>query len=364
LIKKYLKQYFDEHPEQKSSASIKNTDQSSPKPNTLSSPPSSSDASMNASIGITNEVDDNQASPTLKTVKKFTLKKNAVQTGKRKKLQKNRGRSIFKRRKGKLRRGLGKGEGKKQNESSDPTAKENEEEKKDLTPEDGRCKYSSGKVNGLEKCIGCGVGYSSNSALKRHYESVHLRIKKAQCPYCPVRMSQRHNLRNHINAIHLNNKRHQCKVCQFSCWKKPDFERHMQKHEEGDPLQEENGDKDTEKVKEGDDSIDKTSIDDGKLSASSPSAKSKCKKSLPSVKRKRNQRKKNTSIDENEQANNHHSDSNRNHNSNQSKDLLTPSQSYPTYVITKRAGCGRSGRHRKKKLQPKTKPKRKKTKPK
>ena len=74
--------------------------------------------------------------------------------------------------------------------------------------------------------------YSSNSALKRHYESVHLRIKKAQCPYCPVRMSQRHNLRNHINAIHLNNKRHQCKICQFSCWKKPDFERHMQKHEE------------------------------------------------------------------------------------------------------------------------------------
>ena len=75
LIKKYLKQYFDEHPEQKSSASIKNTDQSSPKPNTLSSPPSSSDASMNASMGITNDVDDNQASPTLKTVKeKFILK--------------------------------------------------------------------------------------------------------------------------------------------------------------------------------------------------------------------------------------------------------------------------------------------------
>ena len=126
---------------------------------------------------------------------------------------------------------------------------------------------------------------------------------------------------------------------------------------QGDPLQDENGDKDTEKVKEGDDSIDKKSIDDGKLSASSPSAKSKCKKSLPSVKRKRNQRKKNTSIDENEQANNHHSDSNRNHSSNQSKDLLTPSQSYPTYVITKRAGCGRSGRHRKKKLQPKMPPK-------
>ena len=75
LIKKYLKQYFDEHPEEKrSSASINNSDQSSPIPNTLTSPPSS-DTSMNASIGKTNEGDDNQASPALKTVKeKYILK--------------------------------------------------------------------------------------------------------------------------------------------------------------------------------------------------------------------------------------------------------------------------------------------------
>ena len=42
---------------------------------------------------------------------------------------------------------------------SEPEEKKTEEEKKELTPGDGRCKYSSGKVNGLEKCIGCGVGY-------------------------------------------------------------------------------------------------------------------------------------------------------------------------------------------------------------
>lgn len=122
-------------------------------------------------------------------------------------------------------------------------------------------------------------------------------------------------------------------------------------------MQEENADKDSEKVKNVDVIIDNKSIDDAKFSAPSPSVKSKCKKSLPSVKRRRNQRKKNTSIDENEQANTHQTDSNRNHSSSQSKDLLTSSQSYPTYVITKRAGCGRSGRHRKKKPQPKMPPK-------
>ena len=52
---------------------------------------------------------------------------------------------------------MNKSKGKKTEQSEVP-----EKEKEDLTEsktEDGRCKYSSGKVNGLEKCIGCGVGY-------------------------------------------------------------------------------------------------------------------------------------------------------------------------------------------------------------
>ena len=122
-------------------------------------------------------------------------------------------------------------------------------------------------------------------------------------------------------------------------------------------MQEENADKDSEKVKNVDVIIDNKSIDNTKLSTSSLSLKSKCKKSLPSVKRRRNQRKKNTSIDENEQAHTHPTDSNRNHSSSKSKDLLESSHSFSTYVITKRAGCGRSGRHRKKKPQPKMPPK-------
>ena len=40
-----------------------------------------------------------------------------------------------------------------------PFKKETREDKNEPAPGDGRCKYSSGKINGLEKCIGCGVGY-------------------------------------------------------------------------------------------------------------------------------------------------------------------------------------------------------------
>ena len=47
---------------------------------------------------------------------------------------------------------------------------------------------------------------------------------------------------------------------------------------------------------------------------------------------------------------------NRNPSIRQSKDLLA-SHTYPTYVIKKRIGCGRSGSHRKKKPQPKIPPK-------
>ena len=90
------------------------------------------------------------------------FQKNTGQNERRKKLRKNNGRSIFKRRKGKLRKNLNKVDNNKIKDSEQEETdrqKTTEEEKKELTPGDGRCKYSSGKINGLEKCIGCGVGY-------------------------------------------------------------------------------------------------------------------------------------------------------------------------------------------------------------
>ena len=74
FIKKYLKQYFDEHPEEKRSVSSNNIDQTSQLPNTLTSP-LSSDTSINEMSNTTKESNNAQDSPHLKTVKeKFILK--------------------------------------------------------------------------------------------------------------------------------------------------------------------------------------------------------------------------------------------------------------------------------------------------
>ena len=153
LIKKYLKQYWDEHPEEKCNVLNNSNDHSSPLPNTLCSS-SSSDKSIIKSSNVVKEGNSSQDSPNSKAVKEKFILKNE----KRRKLRKNNGRSIFKRRKGKFRKTLNKAENNKIKES-ETTEKETEEDKNEPAPGDGRCKYSSGKINGLEKCIGCGVGY-------------------------------------------------------------------------------------------------------------------------------------------------------------------------------------------------------------
>ena len=153
LIKKYLKQYWDEHPEEKCNVINNSNNHSSHLPNTLcSSPPS--DKSIIKPSNVAKEGNNSQDSPNSKAVKEKFILKNE----KRRKLRKNNGRSIFKRRKGKFRKTLNKAENNKIKES-ETTEKETEEDKNEPTPGDGRCKYSSGKINGLEKCIGCGVGY-------------------------------------------------------------------------------------------------------------------------------------------------------------------------------------------------------------
>jgi phage-related protein len=85
------------------------------------------------------------------------FQRNPNQSERRKKIKNGRGRSIFKRKKGKLRKALNKSESKR-TDQSEVTENEKDDAAESKT-EDGRCKYSSGKVDGLEKCIGCGVGY-------------------------------------------------------------------------------------------------------------------------------------------------------------------------------------------------------------
>ena len=87
---------------------------------------------------------------------KFQQNKNPAE--KRRKLKKSNGRSIFKRKKGKLRKVFNKSDNKK-TKDSESAGKSTKEDVTGAGSGEAVCKYSSGKVNGLEKCIGCGVGY-------------------------------------------------------------------------------------------------------------------------------------------------------------------------------------------------------------
>ena len=74
LIKKYLKQYFDEHPEERRSVAINNTEPAPQLPNTLMSP-ISSDTSINEPSNVADESNNDIESPQSKTLKeKFILK--------------------------------------------------------------------------------------------------------------------------------------------------------------------------------------------------------------------------------------------------------------------------------------------------
>ena len=87
-------------------------------------------------------------------------------------------------------------------------------------------------------------------------------------------------------------------------------------------------------------------------------AKSKSKKSFTSMKRKRNERKKRSPNNITEETNieeKNNGDATSKQNTHSS--FLQPLDSYPTYVIRKRIGCGRSGLQRKKKPKPKIPPK-------
>ena len=51
----------------------------------------------------------------------------------------------------------------------------------------------------------------------RHYEAVHLKIKKFQCTECTSRFSGRSELDRHINIVHLKKLPFHCELCDYKC---------------------------------------------------------------------------------------------------------------------------------------------------
>ena len=79
------------------------------------------------------------------------------------------------------------------------------------------------------ECKECDKKFSVNSKLKRHINSVHLKIKDNICEYenCDYKFSENFHLKEHIERVHLNIKNFKCKECDFTFYANGDLQQHI-----------------------------------------------------------------------------------------------------------------------------------------
>ena len=68
------------------------------------------------------------------------------------------------------------------------------------------------------KCQNPGCSFTSltKAHVVKHFERVHLQLKKFICTHCPKKAYSKRALNEHINGVHLNIKPHACDFCEFT----------------------------------------------------------------------------------------------------------------------------------------------------
>ena len=66
--------------------------------------------------------------------------------------------------------------------------------------------------------------------LKRHVDSVHLKLKPFKCQHCVLEFAQRWLLNRHHKRVHLKLKPWPCPGCGMSFAEKSDMKPHISKH--------------------------------------------------------------------------------------------------------------------------------------
>jgi len=75
-------------------------------------------------------------------------------------------------------------------------------------------------------CAECGHGFRRMYELKRHIDSVHLRIRNYPCEICGKRFSQAGHVRVHIQTVHEKAAFNLCEICGRGFGTKPKLVRH------------------------------------------------------------------------------------------------------------------------------------------
>ena len=77
------------------------------------------------------------------------------------------------------------------------------------------------------KCPECEQSFSLKRTLQRHINATHLKLKPYKCPECEQSFSQKENLQIHINSIHLKLKPYKCPECPYRCSQKGSLKKHI-----------------------------------------------------------------------------------------------------------------------------------------
>ena len=76
------------------------------------------------------------------------------------------------------------------------------------------------------KCDICDKLFSSKSNLKKHIDTIHLKLNSHNCEECGKTFSQKGNLKYHVNTVHLKIKPYKCDECYKTFSSKQDLKRH------------------------------------------------------------------------------------------------------------------------------------------
>lgn len=103
-----------------------------------------------------------------------------------------------------------------------------------LVPSNAPTQLNLVQKEGMHFCPGCNQGFNNLGNMKRHYKSVHEKVKDFECRYCARRFANSQSLKQH-EWIHTGEKPYACKTCGTHFRQEAALIRHQKVHEEKPP---------------------------------------------------------------------------------------------------------------------------------
>ena len=65
------------------------------------------------------------------------------------------------------------------------------------------------------QCTKCPYKPANRSNLKKHFLSVHEKVKRFHCDKCPYEAAYKHSIKSHVLAVHEKMKEFHCDKCPY-----------------------------------------------------------------------------------------------------------------------------------------------------